>query len=70
MEPMNWASEHSDALRQQLAEGRSFAEAVKAVNLKFSTDYTRAMPLSDARDEWVLPDPHGPARRRTRGQRR
>jgi GcrA cell cycle regulator len=49
MEPMNWAPEHSDALRRHLAENLSFSEAVKAINLKFDTGYTRNAAIGRAR---------------------
>lgn len=58
MEPMNWAPEHSDALRQQLAKGQSFSEAVKAINRKFDTDYTRNAAIGRARRMGLA----GPAR--------
>ena len=41
MEPSNWAPGHSDALREFLAKGMSFAEAAKEINAKFGTCYTR-----------------------------
>lgn len=58
MEPMNWAPEHSDALRQQLAKGQSFSEAVRAINLKFNTGYTRNAAIGRARRMGLA----GPAR--------
>ena len=57
MEPMNWAPEHSDALRQYLAKGMSFSEAAGAINAKFSTAYTRNAALGRAkRMGFVAPD--------------
>ena len=49
MEPMNWAPEHSDALRQHLARGLSFSETAKAINSKFNTSYSRNAALGRAR---------------------
>jgi GcrA cell cycle regulator len=49
MELMNWAPEHSDALREQLAWGVSFAEAARRVNGKFGTTYTRNAALGRAK---------------------
>jgi GcrA cell cycle regulator len=49
MEPTNWPPEHSDALRQHLAERLSFSEIVKAINLKFGTAYTRNAAIGRAR---------------------
>jgi GcrA cell cycle regulator len=49
MESMNWAPEHSDALRDHLAKGLSFSEIVKAINSKFSTSYSRNAALGRAR---------------------
>jgi GcrA cell cycle regulator len=49
MEPTNWASEHSDALRELLARGLSFSEAAAAINEKFQTHYSRSAALGRAR---------------------
>ena len=49
MEPANWASEHSDALRECLAKGMSFSEIVKAINSRFETAYTRSAAIGRAR---------------------
>jgi GcrA cell cycle regulator len=49
MEPMNWAPEHSDALRQHLARGLSFSEIAKAINSEFNTSYSRNAALGRAR---------------------
>jgi len=49
MESMNWAPEHSDALRESLANRMSFSEIVKAINSKFGTAYTRSAAIGRAR---------------------
>jgi len=49
MEPINWAPEHSDALRENLARGLSFSVSVKAINLKFSTAYSRNAAIGRAK---------------------
>lgn len=49
MEPTNWAPEHSDALREFLTKGLSFAEVVKQINSKFDTAYSRSAALGRAR---------------------
>jgi GcrA cell cycle regulator len=42
MQSFSWAAEHSEALREQIVRGRSYGEAVDAINTKFGTAYTRA----------------------------
>jgi GcrA cell cycle regulator len=49
MEPTNWASEHSDALREFLALKLSCSEAATAINRKFGTGYSRSAVLGRAR---------------------
>jgi GcrA cell cycle regulator len=49
MEPVKWAPEHSDALREHLAKNISFSEIVKAINSRFNTAYTRNAALGRAR---------------------
>jgi GcrA cell cycle regulator len=49
MELSNWASEHSDALREFLAKGLSFSEAAQAINSIFKTSYSRSAALGRAR---------------------
>ena len=49
MELSNWAPEHSDALRELIAKGMSFAEAARAINSRFNTSYTRSAALGRAR---------------------
>jgi GcrA cell cycle regulator len=45
----DWAPEHSQALRDHLAKGLSFAEIAKAINAAFNTDYTRNATIGRAR---------------------
>jgi GcrA cell cycle regulator len=45
MQSSSWAPEHSEALREQVVRGRSYGEAVDAINAKFGTSYTRAAAL-------------------------
>jgi GcrA cell cycle regulator len=45
----NWAEEHSQALRQYLQTSLSFAEIAKAINARFSTDYSRNATIGRAR---------------------
>ena len=49
MEPSNWASEHSDALRDYLAQGMSFSQIAKAIKAKFNTAYSRNATIGRAR---------------------
>ena len=49
MELSNWASEHSDALKEFLAKGLSFSEAARAINSIFNTSYSRSAALGRAR---------------------
>ena len=49
MEPTNWAPGHSDALRELLARGLSFAAAAAALNSRFHTTYSRSATLGRAR---------------------
>jgi len=49
MEPSNWASEHSDALRECFALKLSCMEAATAINRKFNTSYSRNAVLGRAR---------------------
>lgn len=49
MEQSNWAPEHSDALRELIAKGMSFAEAARTINSRFHTSYTRSAALGRAR---------------------
>jgi GcrA cell cycle regulator len=54
MEPTNWAPEHSDALREHLAKGLSFAKAAEAINSQFKTAYTRNAALGRAKRMGLL----------------
>jgi GcrA cell cycle regulator len=45
----NWAEEHSQALRQYLQTGLSFAEIAKAINARFNTAYSRNATIGRAR---------------------
>jgi GcrA cell cycle regulator len=49
MEPSNWASAHSDALRKYFAMGMSFAEIARAINKEFKTHYSRCAAIGRAR---------------------
>lgn len=48
MEQINWAPEHSDALRELFALRLSCSEAAAAINRKFKTGYSRNAVLSRA----------------------
>jgi GcrA cell cycle regulator len=48
MEQSNWAPEHSDALRELIAKGMSFAEAARTINSRFNTSYTRSAAVGRA----------------------
>jgi GcrA cell cycle regulator len=48
MEPSNWPSEHSDALRECFVLRLSCLEAAAAINRKFNTSYSRNAVLSRA----------------------
>jgi len=48
MEPLNWASEHSDALRECFVQRLSCLEAAAAINRKFNTSYSRNAVISRA----------------------
>jgi GcrA cell cycle regulator len=45
----DWAPEHSDALRDHLARGLSYAEIAKAINATFHTAYSRNAAIGRAR---------------------
>ena len=49
MEQTIWAPEHSDALRDCIARGLSFAESAEAINAKFNTAYTRSAAIGRAK---------------------
>ncbi len=48
MQSTNWTSEHSDALRELLAKGMSYAEIANAINAKFKTAYSRSAAIGRA----------------------
>jgi GcrA cell cycle regulator len=56
MELWNWAPEHSDALREFIVKGLSYAEAARAINSRFNTAYTRNAALGRARRLGLRPD--------------
>ncbi len=49
MEPGNWASEHSDALRKYFVMGLSFSAIGRKINARFGTSYTRSAVLGRAK---------------------
>jgi GcrA cell cycle regulator len=49
MQSINWASEHSDALREYLAKGMSYSEIADAINTRFKTAYSRSSAIGRAR---------------------
>jgi len=54
MEPSNWASEHSDALRDFFFKGMSYAEIGKEINARFRTSYTRGAVIGRAKRMGLL----------------
>jgi GcrA cell cycle regulator len=56
MELSNWAPEHSDALREFIAKGLSYAAAANAINSRFNTAYSRNAALGRARRLGLGPD--------------
>ena len=49
MQSANWAPEHCEALRENLAKGMSYSEIAEAVNAKFNTAYSRNATIGRAR---------------------
>jgi GcrA cell cycle regulator len=49
MQSTNWAPEHSDALRDHLAKGLSYAEIAAAINATFNAAYSRNATIGRAR---------------------
>jgi GcrA cell cycle regulator len=49
MQSTNWAPEHCEALRENLAKGMSYSEIAEAINAKFNTAYSRNATLGRAR---------------------
>jgi GcrA cell cycle regulator len=49
MQSINWAPEHSAALREYLAKGMSYSEIANAINAKFKTAYSRNAAIGRAK---------------------
>src|SRR6202020_1127158 len=49
MQSTNWAPEHCEALRENLAKGMSYSEIADDINAKFTTAYSRNATISRAR---------------------
>jgi GcrA cell cycle regulator len=49
MQSTNWAPEHCEALRENLAKGMSYSEIAEALNAKFNTAYSRNATIGRAR---------------------
>lgn len=49
MQSFNWASEHSDALRDCLLRGMSYGQAADAINARFGTEFTRNAAIGRAK---------------------
>ena len=49
MQSTNWAPEHCEALRENLAKGMSYSEIAEAINAKFDTAYSRNATIGRAR---------------------
>jgi GcrA cell cycle regulator len=49
MQSTTWASEHSEALREYLAKGMSYAEIADAINARFKTAYSRNAAIGRAK---------------------
>jgi GcrA cell cycle regulator len=49
MQSINWAPEHCETLRENLAKGMSYSEIAEAINAKFNTAYSRNAAISRAR---------------------
>jgi GcrA cell cycle regulator len=65
MQSFNWASEHSEALREYVVRGMSYSEAVDAINGRFGTAYTRSAAIGRAR-RMGLTSPNEPEERANR----
>jgi GcrA cell cycle regulator len=48
MQSTTWEDEHSEALRQHLANGMSYSRATDAINAKFKTAYSRSAAIGRA----------------------
>jgi GcrA cell cycle regulator len=71
MEQLNWAPEHSDALREYVARRMAYSEIADAINAKFKTAYSRNAAIGRARRMGLVePDrPPSPPRARPRVDR-
>ena len=49
MQAENWTQEHSDALRQFLADGMSYSQIAAAINARFDTAFSRNATIGRAR---------------------
>jgi GcrA cell cycle regulator len=73
MQSTGWTPEHSEALREHLANGMSFSEVVRAINAKFRTIYSRSAAIGRAKRMGIagperpydFPNPPPKARRPT-----
>ena len=54
MEPSNWPSEHSDALRGYFVTGMSYAGISRTINARFGTAYTRGAVIGRAKRMGLL----------------
>jgi GcrA cell cycle regulator len=48
----DWKPEHSQALREHLARGLSYAQIARAINAAFNTAYTRNAAIGRAMPKW------------------
>jgi len=62
MQSGDWTPEHSQALRDLVAGGLSFARAAAEINARFATAYTRSAAIGRAKRMGLV----GPARRKAR----
>jgi GcrA cell cycle regulator len=49
MQSPDWATEHTDALREYLGKSMSFSKIADAINAKFNTAYSRSAAIGRAR---------------------
>ncbi|MBV8924046.1 MAG: hypothetical protein JOZ74_01615 [Bradyrhizobium sp.] len=80
MQSSSWRPEHSETLREQIVRGRSYGEAVQAINAKFGTAYTRsaaigrgkrmglAAPAPSESRAMLVPRSQNPTKKRMRKQ--
>jgi GcrA cell cycle regulator len=62
MQSTDWAPAHSDALRQFLAKGMSYAQIADAINAEFNTSYSRSATIGRARRMGLAGPAHSGAR--------